>query len=170
MGLFYQAFQAVKGLVSLLGLQTNNRGAWGLLLSGLQGPLTISKKYGNLHVRQECPSTINLFLAFHLSDIFTLLKGVGMAAFLLYLSGALAAYVLFLVLRIIYRLTLHPLAKFPGPRLAGATSAYQAWYDLRPSTSYVKKFPDLHKQYGKCISGRPASNTNPSRPHYTNHA
>lgn len=31
---------------------------------------------------------------------------------------------------IIYRLTLHPLAKFPGPRMAAASSLYQMYYDV----------------------------------------
>lgn len=71
-----------------------------------------------------------------------------MAEFLVYFGLANATLLLLVVLRAVYRITLHPLAKFPGPVLAGATSLYQAWYDLRPSTSYIKRFPDLHKRYG----------------------
>ncbi|KIW37891.1 uncharacterized protein PV06_09873 [Exophiala oligosperma] len=74
-----------------------------------------------------------------------------MPGFLLYLGAIVAASACFLVLRVLYRLTLHPLASFPGPKLAGATSLYQAWYDLRPSTSYVKTFPELHKKYGPIV-------------------
>lgn len=74
-----------------------------------------------------------------------------MPGFLLYLGAIVAASACFLVLRVLYRLTLHPLASFPGPKLAGATSLYQAWYDLRPSTSYVKTFPELHKKYGQSL-------------------
>ena len=48
----------------------------------------------------------------------------------------------------VYRLTLHPLAKFPGPKLAGATSLYGAFFDLRGSSSYVRSFPSLHNEYG----------------------
>jgi hypothetical protein len=61
---------------------------------------------------------------------------------------AIAALPVFITLRAIYRLTLHPLAGFPGPKLAAFTSAYQAWYDLRPSTSYIFQFFDLHEEYG----------------------
>lgn len=62
--------------------------------------------------------------------------------------GAGVGILLALVCKYIYRLTLHPLAKFPGPKLAGATSLYGAFFDLR-GKSYVKSFPALHEQYGK---------------------
>ncbi len=58
------------------------------------------------------------------------------------------AVILFAILRIFYRLTLHPLAKFPGPKLAGATSLYAASYDLLNEGTYVKKLPELHDRYG----------------------
>ena len=48
----------------------------------------------------------------------------------------------------VYRLTIHPLAKLPGPKLAGATSLYGAFFDLRGSSSYVRSFPTLHNEYG----------------------
>ncbi|KAL8651919.1 MAG: hypothetical protein Q9210_002988 [Variospora velana] len=50
-----------------------------------------------------------------------------------------------------YRLTFHPLARFPGPRLAAATNLYGAYFDLSTSSSYVKLFPDLHDKYGPRI-------------------
>ncbi|KAL8683134.1 MAG: hypothetical protein Q9186_000847 [Xanthomendoza sp. 1 TL-2023] len=48
----------------------------------------------------------------------------------------------------IYRLTFHPLARFPGPKLAAATNLYGASIDLLTSGSYVKEFPALHEKYG----------------------
>jgi hypothetical protein len=36
--------------------------------------------------------------------------------------------VVFLFVRGIYRLTLHPLAKFPGPKIAAATDAWYAYH------------------------------------------
>ena len=48
----------------------------------------------------------------------------------------------------IYRLTIHPLAKFPGPKLAAVTNMYGAYYDLTHGRSYVKQLPALHDQYG----------------------
>ena len=62
--------------------------------------------------------------------------------------GCAIVLVLAVVSKYIYRLTLHPLAKFPGPKLAAATNLYGAFFDLRPSSSYVKQFPDLHARYG----------------------
>lgn len=49
----------------------------------------------------------------------------------------------------IYRITFHPLARFPGPRLAGMTLWYEFYYDLWPhSYRYTWKIKDLHEKYG----------------------
>ncbi|OAL36555.1 hypothetical protein AYO20_04171 [Fonsecaea nubica] len=74
-----------------------------------------------------------------------------MAVVPVYLVWAVALVISFVVVRAVHRITLHPLAKFPGPKLAGMTSLYQAWYDLRPSTSYIKHFPALHERYGPIV-------------------
>ncbi|ETI24063.1 hypothetical protein G647_03432 [Cladophialophora carrionii CBS 160.54] len=74
-----------------------------------------------------------------------------MAISLPYPAPAVAAVVAFLVFRAIYRVTLHPLAKFPGPKLAAISSAYQAWYDLRPGTSYIFQFARLHEKFGPIV-------------------
>jgi hypothetical protein len=55
----------------------------------------------------------------------------------------------FVVLRILYRLTLHPLARIPGPRAAAATSLWTVHHDLVASNSLVKDLPALHKKYGE---------------------
>lgn len=73
----------------------------------------------------------------------------------LYLFQALAACMLLVVARWVYRLTLHPLAKVPGPKLAAMTSAYAMSYDLNKSSSYIKKFPEWHAQYGPIIRIEP---------------
>lgn len=64
------------------------------------------------------------------------------------ISGILVSVVLYRSCVVIYRLFLSPLAKFPGPKLAAATSLYEAFFDL-----YQSNFPDvlakLHDEYGK---------------------
>lgn len=66
------------------------------------------------------------------------------------LSYVAAALAISLLAKIAYRLTLHPLASFPGPKLAAATSMYGAFYDLSfTSSSYVKELPALHAKYGQ---------------------
>lgn len=75
---------------------------------------------------------------------------------------------------IIYRLLFSPLAKFPGPKLAAATSWYEAFFDLR-SKNFPDVLSDLHDKYGihnvhplrcrsfkaKCLSG-PIVRVNPT--------
>ena len=69
------------------------------------------------------------------------------ASALFYVAAALA---ISLLTKILYRLTLHPLATFPGPKLAAVTSMYGAFYDLSfTSSSYVKELPALHAKYGQ---------------------
>ena len=48
-----------------------------------------------------------------------------------------------------HRLTVHPLAKFPGPRLAATTNLYGAYYDLVKPARYIRQFPELHRRYGE---------------------
>ena len=63
-------------------------------------------------------------------------------------SFLLAIYNLF---RIIHRLYLSPVAKFPGPRLAAATFWYEFYYDVIKRGRYTWKIAELHKQYGRPI-------------------
>ncbi|KAL4963865.1 cytochrome P450 [Aspergillus stella-maris] len=55
---------------------------------------------------------------------------------------------LFHVLRAFYW---HPLARFPGPRLAALTTLYRAYYDCIPSKSFVHHLAALHRQYGDIV-------------------
>jgi hypothetical protein len=48
----------------------------------------------------------------------------------------------------IYRLFFHPLAKFPGPKLAAITRYYEAYYDLARNGQYTFKIAEMHKEYG----------------------
>ncbi|KPI36683.1 Trichodiene oxygenase [Cyphellophora attinorum] len=62
---------------------------------------------------------------------------------------------LLIVARCIYRLTLHPLAGIPGPKLAAMTSAYAMSWDFPKESSYIKNFPKWHAQYGPIIRIEP---------------
>ncbi|KAM5432645.1 hypothetical protein McanMca71_007380 [Microsporum canis] len=64
------------------------------------------------------------------------------------LVGALVTYYGTLVF---YRLFLHPLAHFPGPRLAAISRWYEAFYDVVLGGQYTSKIAELHKIYGPII-------------------
>jgi hypothetical protein len=66
------------------------------------------------------------------------------------LTHALIALLAYIFLKIFYRLTLHPLAKVPGPKIAAATSLYSAYHDICTS-GLVKSLPDMHRKYGPVI-------------------
>jgi hypothetical protein len=50
----------------------------------------------------------------------------------------------------VYRVLFHPLAKFPGPKLAALTTWYEGYYDvIRYKGRFTFHLEDLHKKYGK---------------------
>jgi hypothetical protein len=49
----------------------------------------------------------------------------------------------------IYRLYFHPLAGFPGPKIAAATRWYEFYYDVIKRGKYVYKIEEMHRKYGK---------------------
>ncbi|RYP14779.1 hypothetical protein DL765_006135 [Monosporascus sp. GIB2] len=51
----------------------------------------------------------------------------------------------------IYRLFFHPLAKFPGPRLAAITRYVEAYYDVVCGGQYTFKIAEMHKKYGPIV-------------------
>ncbi|KAI1348475.1 cytochrome P450 [Xylaria sp. FL0043] len=50
-----------------------------------------------------------------------------------------------------YRLVLHPLAVFPGPKLAALTRGYEAYYDIVCNGQYTFKIAEMHKKYGPIV-------------------
>lgn len=67
----------------------------------------------------------------------------------------------------LYRVTFHPLTRFPGPKLAAATFWYEFWYDVFPGNGqYTFKIRELHERYGKLSLSRIGSfNHSHFRPH-----
>lgn len=63
-----------------------------------------------------------------------------------YIVGSTTVYFITLIS---YRLFLHPLAKFPGPKLAAITRYYEAYYDIVQNGQYIFKIEELHKKYGE---------------------
>lgn len=57
-------------------------------------------------------------------------------------------YLAQLVLKAIYRITLHPLAKFPGPILAALTYKYEFYFDGIKGGQYLNEIVRLHQIYG----------------------
>jgi hypothetical protein len=62
-------------------------------------------------------------------------------------SLALIAFVTF---KWLYRLYFHPLAKFPGPRLAAITHLYEGYYDVVHKGAYIFEVGKMHEKYSKC--------------------
>jgi cytochrome P450 len=62
---------------------------------------------------------------------------------------------LLLVLRtiavIIYRVYFHPLAKFPGPKIAATSRLYEFWYQGIKTTEYPEKIKKMHEKYGPIV-------------------
>lgn len=56
----------------------------------------------------------------------------------------------------IYRLWFHPLARFPGPKLAALTTWYESYYDfVRYKGRYLFKLQSLHAEYGMLYAANP---------------
>lgn len=51
---------------------------------------------------------------------------------------------------LVYRVYLHPLAKFPGPKLAAITSFYEGYFEIVLKGQYSRQISKLHDVYGKC--------------------
>lgn len=55
----------------------------------------------------------------------------------------------------IYRIYFHPLAKFPGSKLAAATYWHETYYDVFKGHQYIWKIKEMHEKYGPVIRTNP---------------
>lgn len=60
----------------------------------------------------------------------------------------LAAVAVYSVALIIYRLYLHPLARFPGPKIAAATGWYEFYHEVIRGGMYIHEIQRMHREYG----------------------
>lgn len=65
--------------------------------------------------------------------------------------AALSSVVVYCVGLAIYRAFFHPLARFPGPRLAAITGWYEFYQDIIHRGQFIWQIQRLHEQYGPIV-------------------
>lgn len=61
------------------------------------------------------------------------------------------AFALYRFSKVIYNLYFHPLAKFPGPKLAAASHLYEFYWSVVRDGEFIWVLERLHKKYGTCV-------------------
>jgi hypothetical protein len=67
------------------------------------------------------------------------------------LSAGLTALVAYVLYAVTYNVYFHPLAKFPGPPFAGATTYWKAYIECIANRSFCHFLVELHAQYGEIV-------------------
>ncbi|KAK3934316.1 cytochrome p450 [Diplogelasinospora grovesii] len=81
--------------------------------------------------------------------------GLLKPSFLLAVTVILLVSLVHFICVIVYRLYFSPLAKFPGPRIAAATSWYEFYYDYWLNGQYIFQIEQMHKKYGPIVRVNP---------------
>ena len=66
-----------------------------------------------------------------------------------------AIFILYTTCLYVYRLTLHPLAGFPGPRLAAISLWYEFYHDFFRGGKYLFVIREMHEKYGPIVRVTP---------------
>lgn len=61
------------------------------------------------------------------------------------------AFALYRLFKVVYNLYFHPLAKFPGPKLAAASHLYEFYWSVVRDGQFIWVLERLHKEYGTCF-------------------
>ena len=65
------------------------------------------------------------------------------------LAIAIALCLLYILTGALYRVSIHPLAEFPGPRLAALTGWYEFYHDCFKRGRFTWDIQRLHDRYGQ---------------------
>ncbi|KAK7627825.1 hypothetical protein BKA81DRAFT_406074 [Phyllosticta paracitricarpa] len=68
-----------------------------------------------------------------------------------------ALVLLWLAAVALYRMTLHPLAGIPGPKLAAISGLHEAWWSAVKRGRYLLKYDQMHEDYGRASTGTKTS-------------
>ncbi|KAJ6026551.1 uncharacterized protein N7446_004848 [Penicillium canescens] len=63
----------------------------------------------------------------------------------------LCAVLLYVCGVVVYRLYFHPLSKFPGPKLAAASTLYEFYYNVIQGGRYLFEIEEMHRKYGPIV-------------------
>jgi hypothetical protein len=66
-------------------------------------------------------------------------------------SVAIGLSIAYLAGLCLYRLVLHPLARFPGPKLAALSNLYEFYHDVFLQGNFTSHIQELHEKYGACL-------------------
>ncbi|KIX06391.1 uncharacterized protein Z518_04367 [Rhinocladiella mackenziei CBS 650.93] len=66
-------------------------------------------------------------------------------------TGLASCYVFYILGLVIYRLYLHPLARFPGPKYAAISRWHEFYYEVVKQGQFTFKVQEYHRKYGPIV-------------------